>query len=84
MAEVIEIRELERLASYRLVWQALLNQTSDATFFQSLDWLETFWRHHPEQRFRVLMVGSGGEPIGIVPLVVVTEKTGVGPVRFLT
>lgn len=39
MAEVIEIRELERLASYRLVWQALLNQTSDATFFQSLDWL---------------------------------------------
>ena len=84
MAEVIEIRELERLASYRLVWQALLNQTIDATFFQSLDWLETFWRHHPEQRFRVLMVESGGEPIGIVPLVVVTEKTGIGPVRFLT
>lgn len=84
MADVIEIRQLERLPSYRLLWQALLGQTADATFFQSLDWLEAFWRHHQEQRFRVLLVESGGQPIGIVPLVVVTEKTRMGPVRFLT
>ena len=85
MAEVTEIRSIEELASYRLAWQSLLLKTRDATFFQSLDWLETFWRHFGEDKqLRVLIVSSCGETIGIVPLVVVTEPTRVGPVRFLT
>ncbi len=85
MAEVTEIRSIEDLASYRLVWQSLLLKTRDATFFQSLDWLETYWRHFGEDKqLRVLIVSSCGETIGIVPLVVVTEPTRVGPVRFLT
>lgn len=85
MAEVTEIRSIEELASYRLVWQSLLLRTRDATFFQSLDWLEAYWRHFGEgKQLRVLIVGSAGETIGIVPLVVVTEPTRVGSVRFLT
>ncbi len=85
MAEVTEIRSIEELASYRLVWQSLLLKTRDATFFQSLDWLETYWHHFgADKQLRVLVVSAAGETIGIVPLVVVTEPTRVGPVRFLT
>ena len=85
MAEVTEIRSIEELVSFRLVWQSLLLKTRDATFFQSLDWLETFWRHFgSDKQLRVLVVSSAGEVVGIVPLVVVTEPTRVGPVRFLT
>ncbi len=85
MANVIEIRSIEELASYRLVWQSLLLKTRSATFFQSLDWLEAYWRHYgADKQLRALVVSSAGETIGIVPLVVVTEPTRVGPVRFLT
>ncbi len=85
MAQVTEIRSIEELASYRLVWHSLLLKTRDATFFQSLDWLEAFWRHFGVgKQLRVLIVSAAGETIGIVPLVVVTEPTRVGPVRFLT
>jgi CelD/BcsL family acetyltransferase involved in cellulose biosynthesis len=85
MAEITEIRSIEQLASLRLVWHSLWQQTPKATFFQSLDWLEAYWRHHGhEQELRVLVVSSAGQTIGIVPLVVVTESTRVGSVRFLT
>jgi len=85
MAKITEIRSLDQLDSLRLVWRSLLQQTPNATFFQSLDWLEVFWRHHgADQQLRVLVVSSGSEVIGILPLTVVTESTGVGSVRFLT
>ena len=85
MAEVTEIRSIDDLDSYQLVWQSLLLKTRDATFFQSLDWLKVYWRHFGEDKqLRVLIISSAGETIGIVPLVVVTEPTRVGPVRFLT
>ena len=85
MAEVTEIRSMEELASYRLVWHSLLLKTRNATFFQSLDWLETFWQHFgADKQLRVLIVSAEGQTIGILPLVVVTEPTRVGPVRFLT
>ena len=85
MAEVPKSARWRNWRSYRLAWQSLLLKTRDATFFQSLDWLETFWRHFGEDnQLRVLVVSSCGETIGIVPLVVVTEPTRVGPVRFLT
>jgi CelD/BcsL family acetyltransferase involved in cellulose biosynthesis len=85
MAEVTEIRSIEQLESYRLVWQSLLQQTPGATFFQSIDWLEAYWRHYgAEQELRILVVSAAGQTIGIVPLVVLTEPTRVGPVRFLT
>ena len=54
-------------------------------FFQSLDWLETYWRHFAgEQRLRVLVVLDDGRPLGILPLVVVPETTKMGTVRVLT
>ena len=85
MSQVIEINRIEDLGQYRLLWSALLGQTRGASFFQSLDWLEAYWRHFGHrQKLRVLIVSSGGEPIGIVPLTVVRESTRVGTLRTLT
>jgi CelD/BcsL family acetyltransferase involved in cellulose biosynthesis len=85
MPSVLEINDPSQLDDHRLLWSALLAQTPGATFFQSLDWLETYWRHFgPGQRLRVLIVSAGGGPVGILPLVVRTDCTRIGPVRALT
>ncbi len=84
MPSVVEITEAANLADHRLLWDHLLPQTRNATFFHSLDWLTTYWRHYGQrQRLRVLIVSSAGEKIGILPLAVRTETTRVGPVRVL-
>ena len=85
MPDVVEINRIDELAEYRPVWHSLMAQTPGATFFQSLEWLETFWRHNGQAKtLRTLIVSDGGNPIGILPLVVLREKTKVGPVRVLT
>ncbi len=82
---VDEVNDLKELAGYRMLWNALLPQTRRATFFQSYDWLVSYWRHFGEgQRLRVLVVSSGDEPLGILPLVVRREKTRIGAIRVLT
>ncbi len=85
MVQVEEYRSLESLAGLRLAWDRLLGQTPGASFFQSWDWLDCYWRHYGEcQRLRTLVVLEGGEPVGIVPLAVRTEPTRAGRVRTLT
>lgn len=85
MAEIIEIRSLEELAPYRMAWNALWQRTPGATFFQTYDWLELYWKHFgDDQQLRVLVVTACGEPIGIVPLCERTENFRLGRVRVLT
>ena len=85
MARVTEINSLEELAGRRLLWDLLLSQTREATFFQSLDWLLAYWRHFgQQQRLRVLIVEAADRPIGILPLTVIPESTRLGTVRVLT
>jgi CelD/BcsL family acetyltransferase involved in cellulose biosynthesis len=85
MPIVREVNDIDELASFRLVWNSLLPQTRQATFFQSLDWLEVYWRHFGRgQKLRVLVVSSTGRPVGILPLCVRTEPTRLGPLRVLT
>ena len=85
MIHVQEINDVSELAGYRLLWNLLLPQTRGATFFQSLDWLEVYWKHFGAgQRLRVLIVSSNDQPVGILPLVVRTETTRVGRLRVLT
>lgn len=85
MANVVEINQAEQLADYRVSWAALLQDTPGANFFQSLDWLEVYWRHYgASQTLRVLMVSNGSRLQGIVPMVVRREQTTVGPLRVLT
>ncbi len=85
MSDVEEINDVRDLAGYRLLWNSLLPQTGNATFFHSLDWLEAYWRHYGgNQKLRALIVSAADRPIGILPLVVRQEGTRVGPVRTLT
>ena len=85
MIHVEEIDDPEQLADRRLLWNALLPQTPGATFFQSLDWLEVYCRHFAAaERLRALVVSADDRPVGILPLVVQTERTRLGQVRTLT
>ncbi len=85
MAQMLEINEIERLAEFRREWGELLRQTAGASFFQSLEWLEVYWRHFGDgQRLRTMIVLDEGRPTGILPLVVRSEATKVGHLRVLT
>ncbi|QDT68100.1 hypothetical protein MalM25_10130 [Planctomycetes bacterium MalM25] len=85
MTDVVEVNRIEVLRSYHLAWKALHAETPRASFFQTFEWLENYWRHHHEgQHLRVLIVRAEGRPIGIVPLVERTEPSRLGPVRVLT
>jgi hypothetical protein len=85
MIEVHEINDLEELAGYRLAWNSWLASSPRATFFNTYDWLENYWRHFGEnQKLRALIVRSAGLPIGILPLCVRRERHGLGSARVLT
>lgn len=85
MDRIVELNDLAALRPHRAAWTRLLEQTPGAGFFQSLEWLEVYWRHFgQQQRLRVLLVHASDELRGIVPLVVRREMTRVGPLRFLT
>lgn len=85
MPEVIEINRIGDLDHYHLAWQSLHARTRGASFFQSLAWLRAFWRYFGEGKtLRVLLVRSGDELIGILPLAVISEPTRAGLVRTLT
>jgi CelD/BcsL family acetyltransferase involved in cellulose biosynthesis len=85
MTDVVEINDPAELESYRLAWAALHGQTRAASFFQTLDWLQCYWKFYGQsQSLRVLVVSSGGSAIGIVPLTVLRERTRLGQLRVLT
>ena len=85
MARVLEINHIDQLAEVRREWGELLRQTAGASFFQSLEWLEVYWRHFGGgQHLRTLIVMADGRPKGILPLVVRNEATRVGRLRVLT
>ena len=85
MITVAEINDIERLSEFRLLWRTLWDKTRNASFFQSLDWLENYWhRFGAQQKLRTLIVSVGGKPIGIVPFVVKEVPSRLGPIRALT
>lgn len=87
MSHVVEISTIDQLVGHRLAWRKLWGETPGASFFQSYEWFETYWRHfghNHNQVLRVLAVYSDEEIIGLLPLVIRTEPTRVGPVRVLT
>ena len=85
MIEVQEFNQIDALAGFRSAWRELLAQTAAASFFQSLEWLECYWRHFGgDQKLRVLVASDCRQPVGILPLVVRPETTRVGRLRILT
>lgn len=85
MLRVLEINETQDLSYVRCNWHRLWESTPGATFFQTLEWLQIYWKHFGEDKLlRVLLVLDGQRLVGVVPLVVVKEPTRLGKVRVLT
>jgi CelD/BcsL family acetyltransferase involved in cellulose biosynthesis len=85
MVEIVEVNDIEELAQYRMLWNSMFAGTPNATFFQTFDWLDTYWRHFGhDQKLRVLIAYAAGEALGILPLCVRTESHGLSKVRVLT
>lgn len=73
------------LNELRGVWGELLTRTPNATFFQSLEWLETYWTHFAgDQELRVFQITEENQPAGLVPFVIRREATRLGTIRVLT
>jgi CelD/BcsL family acetyltransferase involved in cellulose biosynthesis len=77
--------DFEELQGLSQVWNRLAAQTPNAQFFQTFDWFEAYWRHYGiGQELHTLVVRQQDEIVGIVPLVIRSEKRRVGKVRVLT
>lgn len=84
MAEVLELNDLDSLASHQLEWAALWGATPEASFFQTYDWLRIYCDHFGQgQRLRVLVVRAAGQTIGIVPLMVRSTQHSLARIRKL-
>jgi CelD/BcsL family acetyltransferase involved in cellulose biosynthesis len=82
------VRELSNwgdLEPWQGAWEALHDQTPQATFFQSWTWLQTYWRHFgQDQQLKILIVQEpDGTPTGIVPLTIRKERHALRQVRRL-
>ncbi len=85
MTDIIEINRIEALGEHRKAWQALWNETRCATFFQTLEWLEVYWKHFgADKKLRALLAFDRSQLIGIMPLVVTREQTRLGRLAVLT
>lgn len=85
MAHVREVNDITELRAYQSFWKGLLAKTPQASFFQTLEWLEIYWRHYGQgKRLRVLLVQVDCQILGIVPLVQQVERTKAGSVTVLT
>jgi len=85
MHSIVEINTLDQLAAFRTDWGKLLPETPGATFFQSYQWLEAYWRHFGAGKtLRTVIVLEDDRTVGIVPLIVRMEETKVGRLRVLT
>jgi len=82
---VDRITSLDELQSHRESWNDLARRTPMAQFFQSYDWFVTYWKHFgQDQRMEVLLVTENSQLVGIVPLVIRSERRRIGKVRILT
>jgi CelD/BcsL family acetyltransferase involved in cellulose biosynthesis len=85
MIHVREINDPLQLAEVRPAWRSLLARTPQASYFQTLDWLESYLRHHGrELHLRVLVAYDDSAPVGILPMVLRREPTVVGQLDVLT
>jgi CelD/BcsL family acetyltransferase involved in cellulose biosynthesis len=85
MIAVAEMNSFDELANLRVTWNQLWEKTRDVSFFQSWEWLRSYWRFYGEgQTLRTLVVTLGTKPVGIVPFVVRPVQTTFGTANVLT
>ncbi|MDA0590977.1 MAG: GNAT family N-acetyltransferase [Planctomycetota bacterium] len=79
MLAVTELSSIDDLARIRMTWRRLWEQSLDASFFQSWDWLRSYLRIFGEgQKLRALVISDGATPVGIVPLLQQSVRTRLG------
>lgn len=82
---VERVDDPNELAELRDPWNALAAGTERAQFFQTYDWFASYWRHYGnDQQLHLLLVRDEQKLIGIVPLVIRTERRQVGRLNVLT
>ena len=82
---VERIDDPDDLPALRQQWNALAAKTEMAQYYQTYDWFATYWRHHGEdQKLHLLLVKDDDQLVGIVPLVIRSERRQVGRLRVLT
>ena len=85
MITVHEVNDSAGLADLAPRWHELLRETPGASFFHTPNWLETYWAHFGAgQRFRVLVVSSQDRILGILPLVVRSQRRRIGSLKVLS
>ncbi len=82
MSHVEEINDFQALDARRLVASLLVAQTPRPVFAHTLDWLCATVQQ-PSVQARMLIVHSGGRPIGLLPLCVRKESAAPGSPRVL-
>ncbi len=85
MGNVQEFNRLDDFCSLEESWRRLTDQTPLANFFQTWEWLTTYWEHLPDdRRMRVFVVEKDGTAVGMLPMVVCPESRGVGTMQVFT
>ncbi|MDE2125308.1 MAG: GNAT family N-acetyltransferase [Armatimonadetes bacterium] len=63
--------ERDSLEALRPAWQALQQSASDATPYQTWEWVEAWWQvYHARKRFLLLALYSGSELVALAPMYV--------------
>jgi CelD/BcsL family acetyltransferase involved in cellulose biosynthesis len=84
MLQVSAISDTDELAALEPAWQALLEQATDPTPFQTFEWQATWWAHQGKGQLWVLIAREGAEVVGILPLSITRFRgTPLRQVRFL-
>jgi hypothetical protein len=85
MIAVAEMNSFDELANLRVTWKQLWQETRDASFVQSWEWLRSYWRLFGDDlKLRALVVTLAAKPIGIVPFALRPVKTKLGMANVLT
>jgi hypothetical protein len=84
MPHVVELRSLEAVEPYRLIWRHLWRKTRGASPSQSVDWFSAFTLHADAEPRVLVVCDDSRTPIGIVPLVARIESHRSGTFRTLS
>jgi CelD/BcsL family acetyltransferase involved in cellulose biosynthesis len=85
MIRVTEINSPQQLAGLQAIWTDLLAATPGGTFFQSFDWLETYWRFYgdgvaadEEKKLNVETLSAAGRPERLRVLLIEADREPIG------
>ncbi|MDA7977192.1 MAG: GNAT family N-acetyltransferase [Pirellulales bacterium] len=85
MIQIQEINDWNDLDALRLPWSLLLADTRGASFFHTWDWLRTYAQHYGQANEpRILVARHERDIIGILPLVLKSERNRLGTFKTLT